>query len=66
MLVGGYLYDDADGSRSRHGTPEGLAGYLNVAAVVAEDTVIAFGGIDWSRDWDAGDLTTNRAWTWTP
>jgi hypothetical protein len=66
ILVGGYLYDDADSSWSLIGAPDGFGGFSQVASVIANDTVIAFGGIDWSRDWDATDLTTNRAWTWTP
>ncbi|MGH3507315.1 MAG: hypothetical protein ACRDO2_08950 [Nocardioidaceae bacterium] len=66
MLVGGYLYDDADGSWTLLGAPDGFGNYSDVASVIADDTVIAFGGIDWSRNWDADDLTTNRAWIWTP
>jgi hypothetical protein len=66
MLVGGYLYDDADGSWTFMGTPDGFGTYSDAASVVADDTVIAFGGIDWSRGWEAADLTTNRAWIWTP
>ena len=66
MLVGGYLYDDAAGSWTPMGAPDGFGEYSDAASVIADDTVIAFGGIDWSRGWDADDLTTNRAWTWTP
>jgi hypothetical protein len=66
MLVGGYLYDDADGSWTLFGAPDDFGRYSQVASVIADDRVIAFGGIDWSRGWDADDLTTNRAWTWTP
>jgi hypothetical protein len=66
MLVGGYLYDDASGSWTRLGAPDGFGGYRDAASVVADGTVIAFGGIDWSRGYDAADLTTNRAWAWTP
>jgi hypothetical protein len=64
MLVGGYLYDDADGSWTFLGAPDGFGSHSDVASVIADDTVIAFGGIDWSRGWDAEDLTTNRAWIW--
>ena len=66
VLVGGYLYDDTDGSWTLIGAPDNFGKYSDVASVIVGDTVIAFGGIDWSDPLGADDLTTNRAWTWTP
>ena len=36
-----------------------------MSSVVTDDTVIAFGGIDWS-DGMSDALATNRAWQWSP
>jgi hypothetical protein len=67
LLGVGYLYDDQDGSWTRVGAPDGYQNYTHVASVLADGRVIAFGGIDWSGDWDVDDQrTTNRAWTLAP
>ena len=64
MLSYGFVYDDAEGSWSRLGTPEGLSELMDVSSVVNEDAVIAFGGVDWSGGVSDGHAT-NQAWQWS-
>ena len=66
MLSYGFLYDDADGSWTVMGTPKGSGELMDTSSVVAGSTVIAFGGVDWSRGMEADDLATNQAWQWSP
>src|SRR5205085_604713 len=48
MLTYGFLYDDNEGTWLPIGEPEGKQDLMDQAAVVTDDAVIAFGGVDWS------------------
>lgn len=64
MLSWGYAYDDSARTWTRISQPNGAPNY-SVAAVVADGTVIALGGLDPDKGWDK-DALSNRAWSWTP
>jgi len=64
MAIWGYAYNDSVGTWTKLSRPD-AAPDQSVAAVWADGTLIAFGGVDSERGWDKDSLS-NRAWSWTP
>jgi hypothetical protein len=62
ILTWGYLYDDRTGRWTKLPSPAG-APQGGTAAVWADGTLIAFGGVDWET---REPRLSNLAWTWTP
>lgn len=62
MATWGYVYDDRTGSWTKLPHPAG-APQDGTAAVWADGTLLAFGGVDWTSN---GPRLSNRAWSWTP
>jgi hypothetical protein len=64
-VTGGRVYDDSTGKwMGLPGQPDGAPDY-SLAAVWADGTLIAFGGLDSTIGWDRSAMS-NRAWSWTP
>jgi hypothetical protein len=64
MTTYGYVYDDSTGAWAKLPQPHTAPDY-DVAAVWADGSVIAFGGIHSGQGWDE-DALSNKAWSWTP
>lgn len=64
MTTYGYVYDDSAGTWTRLPRPRNAPDY-DVAAVWAEGTLLAFGGLDSQKGWEK-DALSDRAWSWTP
>ena len=57
------VYDDADGSWTRISQPGGALPH-GTAATFVDGTLVAFGGVDWTKD--LSDNLSRAAWAWTP
>jgi hypothetical protein len=61
LLAGwGYVYDDRDGSWTRHGRPDGAVARDGASAVLADGRLLVVGGAD-----DRSE-PTGQAWIWSP
>jgi hypothetical protein len=66
MLSYGLTYDDAARAWYSVGAPRGAESLMDAAAVVTDDAVIAFGGVEFGEgeEFVLGARATSRAWTW--